>query len=188
MFRLTDEQAIDATIHAGKARFCNHSCDPNCLATQDVSRESGDVTRHRLFLFSKERIFPGDEITYDYSFPADEKPMICNCGSAGCRGTLNVFPVPDVRPSKRARDIDGKSSGETATGRSRIRAKGVGPLATAQLGKAGGGKPVESLTPSTNPSTTKPEAPKPSPSPSLTPSVPPAGRPESQSMSLSPSL
>lgn len=35
-------------------------------------------------------IAAGEEITYDYKFPIEEDKVPCHCGSANCRGTLNV--------------------------------------------------------------------------------------------------
>lgn len=35
------------------------------------------------------RIFPGEELTYDYKFPFEEEKLPCHCGSKKCRKYLN---------------------------------------------------------------------------------------------------
>ena len=44
----------------------------------------------RVFIYALRRIERGEELTYDYSFSADEKLVPCRCGAAACRGSLNV--------------------------------------------------------------------------------------------------
>jgi len=46
-------------------RFINHSCDPNCF-TQPVLSTHLDRSRPDICLFTMRRIFPGEEISYDY--------------------------------------------------------------------------------------------------------------------------
>lgn len=46
-------------------RFVNHSCDPNCFI-QPVLSTHLDRTRPELCMFAMRKIFPGEEITYDY--------------------------------------------------------------------------------------------------------------------------
>jgi flagellar biosynthesis GTPase FlhF len=43
----------------------------------------------RVFVYAQRRIRAGEELTYDYQFPADESRIPCKCGAANCRGTLN---------------------------------------------------------------------------------------------------
>jgi hypothetical protein len=43
----------------------------------------------RVFVYALRRILKGEELTYDYQFPADEAAVPCKCGAANCRGTLN---------------------------------------------------------------------------------------------------
>jgi SET domain-containing protein len=42
-----------------------------------------------VFVYAARRIAKGEELTYDYQFPADEAAVPCKCGTANCRGTLN---------------------------------------------------------------------------------------------------
>lgn len=50
---------------------------------------NGTGTGRKVYLYTLRKIFKGEELTYDYQFPADEKPVPCRCGAANCRGTIN---------------------------------------------------------------------------------------------------
>ncbi|CAO2815742.1 unnamed protein product [Amaranthus hypochondriacus] len=84
LFRLDDGYVVDATKRGGIARFINHSCEPNCY-TKIVSVEG----QKRIFIYAKRHISAGEEITYNYKFPLEEKKIPCNCGSKRCRGSMN---------------------------------------------------------------------------------------------------
>lgn len=84
LFRLDDGYVVDATKRGGIARFINHSCEPNCY-TKIVSVEG----QKRIFIYAKRHITAGEEITYNYKFPLEEKKIPCNCGSKRCRGSMN---------------------------------------------------------------------------------------------------
>ncbi|KAJ6336587.1 hypothetical protein OIU76_006463 [Salix suchowensis] len=68
----------------GIARFINHSCEPNCY-TKVISVEG----QKKIFIYAKRHIAAGEEITYNYKFPLEDKKIPCNCGSRKCRGSLN---------------------------------------------------------------------------------------------------
>ncbi|XP_027903109.1 histone-lysine N-methyltransferase ATXR7 [Vigna unguiculata] len=84
LFRLDDGYVVDATKRGGIARFINHSCQPNCY-TKVISVEG----QKKIFIYAKRHIKAGEEITYNYKFPLEEKKIPCNCGSRKCRGSLN---------------------------------------------------------------------------------------------------
>lgn len=84
LFRLDDGYVVDATKRGGIARFINHSCEPNCY-TKVISVEG----EKKIFIYAKRHIAFGEEITYNYKFPLEEKKIPCNCGSRRCRGSLN---------------------------------------------------------------------------------------------------
>ncbi|KAL1321020.1 hypothetical protein AAHE18_14G099100 [Arachis hypogaea] len=84
LFRLDDGYVVDATKRGGIARFINHSCEPNCY-TKVISFEG----QKKIFIYSKRHIAAGEEITYNYKFPLEDKKIPCNCGSRKCRGSLN---------------------------------------------------------------------------------------------------
>ncbi|RYY35675.1 SET domain-containing protein-lysine N-methyltransferase [archaeon] len=143
MFRVGPNEIVDATTRGCRARYINHSCDPNCFAVialpgdsalaayegEDALEENGRAAAggaggaetgavgsdaatemgpakpglyppgsqiplsqrsgRRVFVYAARRILKGEELTYDYQFPADERMIPCRCGAANCRGTLN---------------------------------------------------------------------------------------------------
>jgi SET domain-containing protein len=79
LFGLTDgEHVIDGD---GIAAFINHSCNPNCEASE---------IQGRLIIRAIRNIAAGEEIVYDYNLydgePNDHAP--CACGARRCRGSL----------------------------------------------------------------------------------------------------
>ncbi|KAH8514914.1 hypothetical protein H0E87_003677 [Populus deltoides] len=76
LFRLDDGYVVDATKRGGIARFINHSCEPNCY-TKVISVEG----QKKIFIYAKRYIAAGEEITYNYKFPLEDKKIPCNCGS-----------------------------------------------------------------------------------------------------------
>lgn len=84
LFRLDDGYVVDATKQGGIARFINHSCEPNCY-TKVITVEG----QKKIFIYAKRHIYAGEELTYNYKFPLEEKKIPCNCGSKRCRGSMN---------------------------------------------------------------------------------------------------
>lgn len=84
LFRLDDDFVVDATKRGGLARFINHSCEPNCY-TKVITVDG----QKKIFIYAKRRIYAGEEITYNYKFPLEEKKIPCHCGSRRCRGSMN---------------------------------------------------------------------------------------------------
>ncbi|CAJ2637688.1 unnamed protein product [Trifolium pratense] len=84
LFRLDDGYVVDATKRGGIARFINHSCEPNCY-TKVIAVEG----QKKIFIYAKRHIKAGEEITYNYKFPLEDKKIPCNCGSKKCRGSMN---------------------------------------------------------------------------------------------------
>ncbi|BBM98985.1 [histone H3]-lysine4 N-trimethyltransferase SETD1 [Marchantia polymorpha subsp. ruderalis] len=84
LFRIDDEFVVDATMRGGLARFINHSCDPNCY-TKIITVDG----QKKVVIYSKRHIRAGEELTYDYKFPLEEKKIPCCCGAAKCRGFMN---------------------------------------------------------------------------------------------------
>ncbi|KAF6160902.1 hypothetical protein GIB67_025437 [Kingdonia uniflora] len=76
LFRLDDGYVVDATKRGGIARFINHSCEPNCYPK--VITVEG---QKKIFIYAKRQISAGEEITYNYKFPLEEKKIPCNCGA-----------------------------------------------------------------------------------------------------------
>ncbi|EPX75329.1 histone lysine methyltransferase Set2 [Schizosaccharomyces octosporus yFS286] len=75
---------IDATRKGSLARFCNHSCNPNCYVDKWMV---GD--KLRMGIFSKRDILRGEELTFDYNvdrYGAQAQP--CYCGEPCCVGYI----------------------------------------------------------------------------------------------------
>ncbi|CAL4897774.1 unnamed protein product [Urochloa decumbens] len=84
LFRLDDFNVVDATKRGGLARFINHSCEPNCY-TKVITVDG----QKKIYIYAKRRIYAGEELTYNYKFPLEEKKIPCYCGSQRCRGSMN---------------------------------------------------------------------------------------------------
>lgn len=76
-FELNKRYDLDGDIWWNRARFANHSCDPNC----EAQSEPGHI-----WIVALRDIRRGEEITYDYNFPADAELLPCRCGTAKCSG------------------------------------------------------------------------------------------------------
>ncbi|GAX79438.1 hypothetical protein CEUSTIGMA_g6879.t1 [Chlamydomonas eustigma] len=90
MMSLSNGEEVDATVMGGKARFANHSCDPNC-ATQKWNVDGETLVG----LFALRDIRKGEEITYNYQFTwFGAAATQCQCGAASCTGIMGrVVPA-----------------------------------------------------------------------------------------------
>ena len=81
IFELNSKYDIDGFVKKNKARFINHSCDPNC----EVNIENNEI-----WISSIKKINEGTELSYDYgySFDEDYKDHQCLCGSKHCIGYI----------------------------------------------------------------------------------------------------
>ena len=84
LFRVDDDQIIDATMSGNLARFINHSCEPNCTA-KIITVEN----QKKIVIYAARDIEIGEEIVYDYKFPREDDKIPCLCGAPNCRKTLN---------------------------------------------------------------------------------------------------
>ena len=83
MFRINKDRVIDATRSGGRARYVNHSCEPNCYTR--IIHVSGQP---KVVLYSKRAIEEGEELSYDYNFPPEGGTVPCHCGALHCRGFM----------------------------------------------------------------------------------------------------
>jgi uncharacterized protein len=86
LFMLENNEVIDGSRNGNNARWINHSCEPNC----EASEEDG-----RVFIDALSNLEAGDEITIDYNLylearytAALKRQYACGCGTEQCRGTL----------------------------------------------------------------------------------------------------
>lgn len=81
LFELDAYWCLDGAVGGSGAELINHSCDPNLYAVS--------MKGHILYM-SRRRIAPGEELTVDYRLAHDARRIPCCCGSANCRGMLNL--------------------------------------------------------------------------------------------------
>ncbi|MEZ5464942.1 MAG: SET domain-containing protein-lysine N-methyltransferase [Lysobacteraceae bacterium] len=93
LFTLNDKYVIDANVDGNKARWINHSCDPNCQAV--LVEDEGNPAGDKVIIESLRPIKAGEELTYNYGITLEEahtarmkKIWACRCGSANCTGTM----------------------------------------------------------------------------------------------------
>jgi hypothetical protein len=58
--------------------------------------------RGHIMYFSRRPIVAGEELTVDYKYSEELRPIVCRCGAPTCRGTMKSAPPP--RPEKSVRD------------------------------------------------------------------------------------
>ena len=89
LFEIGDgSQCLDAVRRGSPAKWINHSCKPNCEAEEDEDE--------RVFIVARRDIAEGEELTYDYNLPCEERiakseqkrRYPCWCGAKKCRGTM----------------------------------------------------------------------------------------------------
>lgn len=99
-FSLDDKYVLDGAVNGNEAKFINHSCSPNCKAT--------NFDGH-IFIQAKKDIPVGKELFYDYKLEMDAditeeylEKYKCYCGSKKCRGTqLDLKALTDKAKEKK---------------------------------------------------------------------------------------
>jgi uncharacterized protein len=81
LFYLDSYWQVDGAIGGSGAEIINHSCEPNIRAR---------IVHNRIWYYSDRPIARGEELTVDYHYDTDLKPMPCRCGAPTCRGTMNL--------------------------------------------------------------------------------------------------
>jgi uncharacterized protein len=74
--------SVDGRVGGSGAEFMNHSCAPNLKSKR---------AKGHLFLVSRRRIRAGEELTWDYHYPAKLRRVPCRCGARNCRRTFRVI-------------------------------------------------------------------------------------------------
>jgi uncharacterized protein len=87
LFGVGKRYVLDATHSRGRAKWINHSCEPN---------SEGISEGRRIFIETIRAVAPGEEISIDYQLNRDEgseatDPRFgCRCGTPSCRGTMLI--------------------------------------------------------------------------------------------------
>jgi SET domain-containing protein len=81
IFTLDAYWSVDGSVGGSGAEFINHSCDPNIVAR---------IVKGHILYYSARAIRKGEELTVDYRFEKHVEKVPCSCGSARCRGTINL--------------------------------------------------------------------------------------------------
>lgn len=81
LFTLDNYWTLDGSVGGSGAEYLNHSCDPNIHTW---------IFKGHILYMSKRRIKKGEELTVDYHFSKDIEIVPCRCGTAKCRGTINI--------------------------------------------------------------------------------------------------
>jgi len=82
VFELNKRYDIDGSPFYNKARYINHSCNPNCEV---------DIINNEIWIISIKKINKGEELFYDYGYVFDEddyEDHLCKCGSKKCIGYI----------------------------------------------------------------------------------------------------
>ena len=64
IFELNKKYDIDGFFRYNKARYINHSCNPNCEV---------DIINDRIWISSIKNIRKGQELSYDYGYEFDKE-------------------------------------------------------------------------------------------------------------------
>jgi hypothetical protein len=81
LFTLDNYWTLDGASGGSGAEYINHSCDPNLYTW---------IFKGHILYMSARSIKKGEELTVDYHFSKDIEEVPCFCGSAKCRGTINL--------------------------------------------------------------------------------------------------
>ena len=57
---------------------------PNCY-----SKIADIMGSKHIIIFALRKIFPGEELTYDYKFPKEEQKLECHCMARKCKKFMN---------------------------------------------------------------------------------------------------
>jgi hypothetical protein len=81
LFLVDSYWGIDGAIGGSGAELINHSCEPNLKSR---------LLRGHILYYSRRPIAAGEELTVDYRYSDELRPIPCHCGASTCRGTMNV--------------------------------------------------------------------------------------------------
>lgn len=80
IFAFTERYDIDGQATTNTARYCNHSCAPNCYTLANA---------RTIWIVSLRAIAAGEELTYNYGYGLEDYAEYpCHCGAAQCCGYM----------------------------------------------------------------------------------------------------
>tara|TARA_B100000989_G_C19523430_1_gene465514 strand:+ start:916 stop:1425 length:510 start_codon:yes stop_codon:yes gene_type:complete len=82
IFELNNRYDIDGSFKYNKARYINHSCNPNCEVK---------IIKGHIWIVSIKNILKNKELNYDYGYEFDKddyKDHKCKCGEKKCIGYI----------------------------------------------------------------------------------------------------
>ncbi len=80
IFELNKRYDIDGNVSYNKARFINHSCDPNA---------EPEIIRGKIWIIARKNIKKGDEIFYNYGYDFESfQDHLCRCNTDRCVGYI----------------------------------------------------------------------------------------------------
>ena len=80
IFAFNDHWDIDGKVLRNKARYINHSCDPNC----EVHK-----TSRTIWIVALRDLKAGEELAFNYGYELDdEMAQPCTCGAEHCCGYI----------------------------------------------------------------------------------------------------
>ena len=82
LFTLDSYWTLDGSVGGSGAEFINHSCEPNLVAR---------IVRGHILYMTLRDVQVGEELTVDYHFDKKVERVVCRCGAATCRGTINLL-------------------------------------------------------------------------------------------------
>ena len=82
LFTLDPYWTIDGSVNGSGAQYINHSCEPNLVAR---------IIKGHIIYVTLRDIKKGEELTVDYHFDKKVERVPCGCGTASCRGTINLL-------------------------------------------------------------------------------------------------
>lgn len=92
IFELNSKYDIDGTPNYNKAKYINHSCNPNCEVK---------IIKNEIWIFSIKNIRKDEELSYDYGYDFDKedyKDHKCRCGAKNCIGyIISKEEIPKLR-------------------------------------------------------------------------------------------
>ena len=80
VFFFDPQYDIDGNTPKNRARYINHSCDPNC---------ESDIIAGHIWIIALRDIRAGEELSYDYGYELDDyEQRPCRCGATNCCGYI----------------------------------------------------------------------------------------------------